>query len=369
MINGISGPSFNYQVPESQIERPEGFQGTAKDSFVRDDSKELQKEQSFREMGELFLKHKKHKGGNQGSQGPQGPRGPQGPGRVDNNQGVGMFPGREGYKTDFLGKNYEMPTLGDSIKDKASHLIDHPDEIVLNYTHFSVVQNAERKQCFFTITNIDGSQSKDIPRSGNWIKDGRIPLEDQLGNEAYSNNTIDRGHMTRRLDPAWGDKASTGSLDTFVYTNSTLQCEGLNQKKWLDLENHVLDTASSKSQKMTVIQGPVFKETDPHFTNHGRIKDGGTQVPEQFWKVVVWQDDKTGELKQCGFVLSQKDILDSDSSLGLFKGGFDPSAFSVYQVPIKQIEDMTDLHFGQAQDVTRDAARLTAANDFKPQLA
>lgn len=365
MINNISSmSSFNYQIPESQIERPEGFQGNSKDTFVRDQSKDLETEKSFRDMGELFLAKRK-KGGKSGR--TQGPKGPQGPGRVDNN-GVGMFPGREGYKTDFLGKDYPLPTLGDSIKDKASHLIGKPDEIVLDYTHFSVVQNAERKQCFFTATNIDGSQSKEIPRSGDWIKDGRIPLEDQLGNEAYSNNTIDRGHMTRRLDPAWGDQASLGSLDTFVYTNSTLQCEGLNQKEWLELENHVLDTASSKGQKLTVLQGPIFSDSDPTFTNHGRVK-GGVKIPQQFWKVVVWKDDKTGDLKQCAFVLSQKDILENSSDLGLFKGGFEPGRFGVYQVPMKKLEEMTDLHFAPAQDVTVEGAKLTAANNFAPTIA
>ena len=367
MINSVSSMPINYQIPESQVERPEGFQGSSSDVFVRDQEKDLEAEQSMRDMGELFLKHKnKHKGGNNGAHGPQGPRGPQGSGRVDNS-GASNFPGREGYKADFLGSNYSLPTLGDSIKDKASELIGKPGEIVLDYTHFSAVQNRERKQCFFTATNIDGSQSKEIPRSGSWIKDSRIPLEDQLGNEAYSNNTIDRGHMTRRRDPAWGSDASKGSLDTFVYTNSTMQCEALNQKEWLALEDHVLETAIQNGEKMTVLQGPVFSDSDPEFTNHGKIK-GGTKIPQQFWKVVVWKDDKTGDLKQCGFVLSQKDILDNSSDL--FKGGFDVGRFGVYQVPIEKLEQMTDLHFDHsAQDVTADAIKLSAANDYAPQLA
>ena len=60
MINGVSSvPSYSFQVPESQVERPEGFQGSSKDTFVRDDSKELEKEKSFREMGEMFMAKKK----------------------------------------------------------------------------------------------------------------------------------------------------------------------------------------------------------------------------------------------------------------------------------------------------------------------
>ena len=117
---------------------------------------------------------------------------------------------------------------------------------------------------------------------------------------------------------------------------------------------------------MTVLTGPVFSDSDRRFDNHGRV-EGGTQIPEKFWKVVVWNDEKSGELKQCAFVLSQSDILDRSGDL--FKGGFNPGRFSVYQVPMSQLEDMTDLHFGPAKDITTEATRLTSANGYAPQLA
>ena len=369
MINGISGASFSYQLPESQVERPEGFQGTAKDSFVRDDGQELQKEQSFREMGELFLsKKKKHKHPQQNPV-PQNPQDSQQPSQVKlpktseglNDGDIFMFPDREGYKTDFLGVDYALPTLGESIKDKAAYRTDKPGECVLDYTHFSLVMNQERKQCFYTAVNIDGTQGKSIARQGNWVIDGRIPREAQLGDEAYSANSLDRGHMVRRRDAAWGYDAKVGSSDTFCYTNAAMQCSGLNQKEWLALENHVL--GSAQGQKMTVLTGPVFSDKDRTFTNHGQIKNP-TQIPEKFWKMVVWQDDKSGELKGAAFVLSQSDIL--DRSHDLFQGGFKPGKFEVYQVPIDQLEQMTDLHFAPCQDITGEAVKLTAVDNYTP---
>ena len=67
-------------------------------------------------------------------------------------------------------------------------------------------------------------------------------------------------------------------------------------------------------------------------------------------------------------MLSQKDILDRSGDL--FKGGFEPGRFSVYQVPMSKLEEMTDLHFGDAaKDITTEAARLTSANGYAPQLA
>lgn len=354
--------SFNYNIPESQVERPEGFQGSGSDVFVRDQEKDLEKMKSFRQAGELFLAKKhKHKDSQKPSDADQVRKSKEGSDIEE--EGVSMFPGREGYKTDFLGIDYPMPTLGDSIKDKAAHLLDNPDETELKYNHFSIVMNAERRQCFFTACNIDGTQSQNVKRSGSWVIDGRIAREHQLGNEAYSDNSIDRGHMVRRLDPAWGSSARLGSSDTFVYTNSGLQCDGLNQKEWLALEDHVL--SSARGQKMTVLTGPVLSENDRPFTNHGKINPP-TQISDQFWKIVVWNDKQSGTLKGAAFVLSQSDILDR-SDPGLFKGGFDPDRFDVYQVPISKIEELTDLHFAPCQDITSEATRLTAADNYTPQ--
>ena len=370
MINGISFPtsSLSY-LPESSIERPEGFEGSSKDAFVRDDAQELKKEKSLREMGELFLA-KKSKGKDKNTkkkhdnyQGPGSIKHPS-PGGFIPGDPIGMFPNREGYKTDFLGVDYPLPKLGDSIKDKASHLIDKPDEIELKYNHFSIVQNKERRQCFFTACNIDGNQSRDVPREGKWTIDGRIPREDQLGNEAYADNDIDKGHMVRRLDPAWGTSSSLGSEDTFVYTNAAMQHAELNQKEWLELENHVL--GSAKGQKMTVFTGPIFSENDRTFTNHGYIKNP-VKMPEQFWKMAVWKDEKTNQLRGAAFVMSQADILERHPLIFKGKNGLEAGRFAVYQVPISKLEEMTDLHFAPVEDITAQACELSLEDGYTPQ--
>lgn len=363
MINGISGHQMaNWQIPEAQIERPEGYEGNAKDAFVRDEGREVESERSFRQMGELFLS-KKRREKQEEPQGPSEIRHADGSTEISD-EPVCMFEGREGYKADFLGVDYALPTLGDSIKDKAAHLLDSPEDTVLNYSHFSLVMNKERRQCFFTAVNIDGTQLQRQGRSDNWVLDGRIAREYQLGNEAYSDNTIDRGHMVRRRDPAWGTQreANVASNDTFVYTNSGMQCEGLNQKEWLHLEDHVL--LQARGQKMTVLTGPVLSDTDRTFTNHGKI-DPPTQIPDKFWKMVVWNDEQSGQLKGAAFVLSQSDILDNSTSL--FKGGFTPGEFDVYQVPIDKLEQMTDLHFAPCQDITGEAVKLGSGDNCVPQ--
>ena len=275
---------------------------------------------------------------------------------------VSTYPNRNGYDENFLGKPLPLPTLGPAIRDKAAHRLDQPDKVELEYTNFSIVMNKERRQPFVTAANIDGSQSKDIPRDGQWTIDGRIAREFQLGNEAYKNNDIDKGHMVRRQDPAWGPQAHQASNDTFSYTNASLQHTGLNQKEWLELEDHVLGSAKALGQKMTVLTGPIFREDDPKFDNKGAINPP-TQIPQKFYKVVVWNDPKQG-LKGAAFVLSQEDLIKGG---GLYKGGeFSPDRFKVYQVPLDKLQQMTQMDFGPIANVTSETREISAENGQLP---
>lgn len=262
------------------------------------------------------------------------------------------FPDRNGYDKAFLGKALELPKIDPSRLDQVATLIGKPNESELTYTNFSVVMNKERRQPFYAAVNIDGAKIVDLPRSGKWTTDSRIPREHQLGNEAYKNNPFDRGHMVRRRDPVWGPDAAQANQDSFAYTNAGLQHGDLNQRSWLEMENYILEQAKAKDQKLTVITGPVFADDDPNFDNNGRM-DKSTQLPQEFWKVVVWNDPEEG-LKGAAFIQSQKDYL----SNSLFKTDFEPDGLSLYQVPLKKLEETARLDFGPLLDSTSQAKRL-----------
>ncbi len=263
------------------------------------------------------------------------------------------YPGREGYDTNFLGRELPLPTLKPELQAKVAPLLSDPSQSELEYTNFSIVMNKERRQPFFSAVNIDGSRIVSVPRDGKWTIDGRIAREHQLGNEAYSSNPIDRGHQVRRRDAAWGEHAHRASNDTFAYTNAAMQHGSLNQKEWLELENHVLDTARNTGMKMTVLTGPVLRDDDPKFDNRGKVKPA-TQMPQEFWKVVVWNDPAEG-LKGSAFVLSQADYVGRDS---LYKNSFEPGRLSVYQVPLETLEEATGLGFGPVADASDGSRRI-----------
>lgn len=64
-----------------------------------------------------------------------------------------------------------------------------------------------------TAVNIDGAALVDVPRGDEWRLDDRIPADWQAGPDVYARNDLDRGHLVRRRDPVWGDRAAQANSD------------------------------------------------------------------------------------------------------------------------------------------------------------
>jgi len=246
---------------------------------------------------------------------------------------------REGYRPDFLGtgRRVRLPILS-SVQEEDAVEVPGRSDFVLAYTHFSVIMCQSRKLCYVAAANIDGNLSVNLRRSGSWYLDPRIPANSQRGNELYSNNNLDRGHMVRRLDPVWGSAAvaRTANNDTFFYTNSCPQHARLNQTIWNDLEDHILSNTDERNMKVSVFTGPVFASNDPVYR--------GAQIPMDYWKVVVMVKEN-GQLSATGYMLTQKNLADDFEVPGFVFG-----EFRTYQVPLVRIERMTALSFGNLSD-------------------
>ena len=236
-----------------------------------------------------------------------------------------------GYDSTFLGLEHrvDLPQLSDEMKKDVSYMDN--GSYVLDYTHFSIVMCRSRCLAYFTAVNIDGSQAKNIKRSGDsWNFDPRIPKDAQYGDELYAKNDLDRGHLVRRLDPVWGDQAMQANSDTFHFTNSSPQHKNLNQKTWLDLENYLLQNAQNHNLKVSVFTGPVFRSDD-------MIYRGKFKIPAEFWKVVVMIKDN-GKMSATAYLQTQKNMMvNLEFAYGEYK---------TYQVPVARIEKITGLDFG-----------------------
>jgi endonuclease G, mitochondrial len=257
------------------------------------------------------------------------------------------FANRPGYDPGFLGEgtSVPLPTLSPAQLAIAStnSLAAGADRHIFPYHHFSVGMNKERRLAFFTAVNIDGRSSHRLKRERDrWFFDPRLSEDEQIGEQVYRDNALDRGHLVRRLDPAWGESpivAKRANDDTFHFTNCTPQHEDFNQNQttWAGLEDYILNNAANLEFRTCVFTGPVFAEDDDDYR--------GVKLPRQFWKVAVMLK-KDLRLSATAYLLSQEHLLAGLERLGEFSYG----AYRTFQVPVTRVEAVTGLSFGSLRD-------------------
>jgi endonuclease G len=260
-----------------------------------------------------------------------------------------VYTDRQGYDPQFLGTGaaeVPLPALSDELMSLAAinGLATADPRYVLPYHHFSVVLNKERRLAFYTAVNIDGASGLRLRReTDHWFFDPRVPQEQQTGEGVYQDNPLDRGHLVRRLDPAWGPSAAAVKIandDTFHFTNCTPQHHEFNagQTLWAGLEDYILDNADNLKFRVNVFSGPVLAADDDQYR--------GVQLPRQFWKVVTMMK-QGGEISATAYLLSQEQLI---QGLEIAPAAFSYGAYRTYQVPVQRIEGLTALSFGSLAD-------------------
>lgn len=227
---------------------------------------------------------------------------------------------RDGYDADFLGVPLPLPGTAAPVSPE------------LRYHHFSVRMHTGRRLALFTAVNIAGPVTPIGRERDRWTLDPRLPADQQTGEDVYRDNDLDRGHLVRRLDPAWGPNAKAANDDTFHFTNCAPQHHDFNagQTRWLGLEDYILTNADNHRLAVSVLTGPVLADDDPHYR--------GVQLPRQYWKVVSMVKTD-GTLSATGYLLSQAALLDEVVSREAFSYG----AYRTFQVPVATIARLTGL--------------------------
>jgi endonuclease G, mitochondrial len=246
---------------------------------------------------------------------------------------------REGYVSTFLGDDFDvpLPSVTRNENDVLTFTFNGDREAVLRYEHFSVLMSKRRRMCRYSAVNIDGVERIRMARPG-WRTDPRIPKTAQIKDECYGNAPkFARGHMTRREDPIWGsrEEATRGNSDSMHVTNVVPQMQTFNGGIWLDLEDYALFNARQDDMRISVFTGPFLLPSDP-------IKFD-VKVPVEFWKVIVFIHDETGELCATGYTMSQDAFLPEDE--------FVFGTFKTNQQSIAAIEEKAGLSFGELADL------------------
>jgi endonuclease G len=338
------------------------------------------------------------------------------------------FSDRVGYESGFLtGHVVPLPALSEAQKriaarNREARRGDNPFE--LKYHHFSSVVNADRKLPFYVACNIDGRTAKYINRSTGaiepldptntdhglmesmlaegaeateqWYGDDRLQPGSIAEQDVYESQDLrgfptstgmartlrmfQRGHLVRRLDPAWGSRqqAQLAEADTFHFTNCVPQVGFFNMgraspslrgtgggKLWRAVENLVLRNARNMRTRVTCFTGPIFRNDDRRFRT--------IKVPKRFFKVAVWAEDDG--LRSLGMIADQSKVFGVWPE-ALFGGeASDLSADEAFQdadeiervddflTTIEAIETATKLDFGRS---VRDADVRAGQGESRP---
>lgn len=270
------------------------------------------------------------------------------------------YASRPGFDGGFLGFSAPLPELTDTTLGEALAIGGGTTE--LKYYHYSVIMNSPRRLAFVSAVNYDPEAPIQFGRDGGdrWFIDPRILPDRQAGAAYYANNPLDRGHLTRRLDAAWGsdeDEAKLANDDTFHFTNCSPQHEIFNQSGlashegrllWGNIENHITAQSEKGKRRLSIYNGPVFRSNDRRYTPKvagNRPPPEPLKLPRQFWKIVAFKND-AGEPAAVAFVLSQSDLIkDLPATEEFVVGPFEP-----YQVSVRRIEELTHLDFGSLKD-------------------
>jgi endonuclease G len=292
------------------------------------------------------------------------------------------YPGRDarGYTDDFLdGWKVSAPTTN---HDHKGVLLKKGSKAwVIPYYHYSLVMNLDRRLVAWTACNVDYSPAarqftkpRKVYGGENWRLDPRVAIQAaglQLEDAHFyaPAKKIDRGHIVRREDGAWGvtaDEAEFGNSDTYHWTNCTPQSEGFNQSAdhgiWGKFEEHIEGQVKAEGGRMCVFAGPVLNPDDPE---HG-YPDGATiQVPMEFWKVVACVSRENGHRVKLsyGFVFDQTEPV---KRLGYERMNMDD--YAIYQMPIADITKKAGVVFGpslRAADVLKSGGTDERVRGFK----
>lgn len=287
---------------------------------------------------------------------------------------------RPGYDPAFLGVDIPLPTVDPQHRTDLYTVANYkefldtarnvPDldinglvddaALVLDYHRYSLVMNRELRMAMFTASNADYSdEARQDPRGRtafggeSWRLDPRVPKPFQLVNsDIYEPaRNLDRGHLVRREDSAWGTPGldtEFANADTYHWTNCTPQHELFNQEHpdgpeyrgrtgiWGSFEGALQAELTNGGGQATILSGPVLY-SDTRREDFGR---GDVVYPLKFWKVVVVPKSRgrRPELAAYGFVFDQSRVI---REFGLAIEALELRRFARQAKPLREIQELS----------------------------
>ncbi len=149
---------------------------------------------------------------------------------------------------------------------------------------------------------------------------------------------FNRGHLAMRLH---GSRISPeAGCNTHFFLNAVPQRAGQNQGIWRNLEE-ITGGWANKFRKVWVITGPIFKSKNFKFI--GDPKEIPVAIPDEFFKIVVKENNSTGIPDILAFIYPQKKSNGKEFSNSC--GSYKPQDHLKYLTSVNNIQRKTGLKF------------------------
>lgn len=135
---------------------------------------------------------------------------------------------------------------------------------------------------------------KTFPRPSRFKTDPRTATT--VKHRDYTHSGYDRGHMAPNfaIVSRYGRRAQ---LETFFMSNICPQVPLLNRGIWKHLEGKVANEYSNPLEEVWVVTGPIFD-------NERATLPSGVEIPDQFFKIIV--DEDQGVIRMLAFIIPQE---------------------------------------------------------------
>lgn len=177
--------------------------------------------------------------------------------------------------------------------------------------------------------------------------DPDIPQVWQTGEDAYRNNSYDRGHLMRRQDALVGpteEGARASEREISYYSVTVPQADETNRTTWLAIEQYTTQL-SARLGLIHVVAGPVYPDLTRENGAYLTLGRSRTVVPQYLYRILL-RRDSNGRWRTLAF------LAPNDGSASR-----NPLQFAT---SVSQIEQLTGLRF--FPDVSPAAAEAFKSN-------
>lgn len=198
----------------------------------------------------------------------------------------------------------ELPAMNDSGLDYYSHSFTMNGKTYRNYSFGWSKKDYLAKWVAYPLNEV--YTNGNYGGSGDWAPNPQVEYmyQPNFGNSFGYDQGYERGHQIANADRKCSKQAN---IQTYYYTNSTLQHKDFNGKIWAKLEGNMRVVAKTDADTCYVVTGCVLSSDPEHIADHdGKL----VPIPEAYFKAALCyyspSSSTLGTWLSAGFYLEHK---------------------------------------------------------------